>query len=93
MEIRASFLKTGGEVDFGCYGEFGKDRFRLSLRFNSDTQQYELYKHFFKTLTSNEEPEEVLMTSSELTPIVREADRLATELSGNEWKDEVVLDA
>jgi hypothetical protein len=96
MRIFERNLKIGGEVDFGYYGEFGKDRFRLSLRFNKDTQQFEVYKHFFATIhiagkpLDREEPEEVIMSSADLENVVREADKLATELSGHEWKDEVV---
>lgn len=92
MQIVESRLRIGGEVDFGSYGEIGKTRFRLSLRYNKETGQYEFYKHFFKTVTSNEEPEEVMMASTDLTKVVREADKLATEFSGTEWKDETVLD-
>lgn len=92
MEIKEVHLKIGGEVDFGYYGEFGKNRFRLSLRLNKETGQYELYKHFFRTLTSQEEHEDVLMSSTDLKAVVQEADRLATGLSGEEWKDTVVLD-
>jgi len=92
MEIKASYLRMGGEVDFGNYGEYGKDRFRLSLRWNSETRRYEVYKHFFKTLTSNKETEEVQCSYISLKLAVQYADQIASDLSNSLWKDEVIED-
>lgn len=67
MKIKESHLKFGGEVDFGYWGE-RHNRFRISLRWNKKKQQYEVYKHYFRTKT-----DEVVFSGKELGAAVKNA--------------------
>jgi len=71
MRIEASHLKIGGEVDFGIWGEY-PNRFRISLRWNKETQQYEVYKFYFRG-----KKEEVIFQSKELSRVVQKACEIA----------------
>ena len=73
MKIKESHLKIGGEVDFGNWGKWD-NRFRISLRWNKEKQQYEVYKYFFKT-----ETDEVVFSSKDLNITVKKACDIANE--------------
>jgi len=48
LRIEECFLKNGGEVDFGIWQRRTPKSFRISLRWNEEKQQYEVYKHYFR---------------------------------------------
>ncbi len=75
--INSSELKNGIEDDFGIWDEKERE-FKLSIRWNEKTQFYESYKLYFD---NNEE--EILFKSSDLTEIVIETFKIANHYASN----------
>ena len=86
MKISASSVKIGGEVDFGNWGT-GWGRFRISLRWNKETVQYEVYKFFFRG-----KREIVVAKNQSITEIVKKACDLANKFAREVFGEDIYHD-
>jgi len=86
MKISASSVKTGGEVDFGNWG-LHWNRFRLSLRWNKEKQQYEVYRFFFRG-----KREVIVAKDQNITEIVKKACDLANKLAREVYGEDIYHD-
>lgn len=90
MKISAKELRAGLEIDFGGYGQFGVNRYRLTLRWNGQTKEYEFIKHHYQTIGTRREHDDVVFKNADLCAIVKQAGEMASELSLAPFNDEVV---
>lgn len=68
---------------------FYMDNYRLSLRFNHETERYEVYKYWSDR---RENPLEVCYTYADLGMALRLGNRLAKEIKGFDQDDEPIYD-
>lgn len=78
MEIETSYLKNGHEVD-SFFGKIGVNRGRYTLRFNENTNLYEIVKVLFATEHSKETDIETIYETANIKALERNWKQITKE--------------